>query len=162
MRRWPMQKHRSFSENIARDRSSRLLFGSYMTVVTLLFYTSLLFWLGPILGVGLAYYILTVVSLVLQLILSWVPATTGRSMDIHNTAAYSIALIMPLFVIVILLTATVAITILQTVIALAFVLFTALVFFLYFFVPRAHEYFLYFQLTCFVGFWLVILALTYL
>lgn len=162
MRRWPMERRRSFSENIARDNSSRLLFGSYMTTVTLFFYTFLLFWLGPSLGVSSPYYILTVTSLILQLALSWVPATTGRSMAVHNTAAYGIALIMPAVVAVILLTAAVEISILQMVVSWIFILFAALIFFLFLFAPTARKNFLYFQLTYFVGFWLVMLAFTYL
>ena len=162
MRRWPMERRRSFSENIARDNLSRLLFGSYMTVVTLLFYTFLLFWLGPSLGVGSTYYILTTASLILQLVLSWVPATTGRSMSAHNTAAYGIALIMPVVVAVILLTAAIEISIMQMIISWIFILFAAVIFFLFLFVPTARKNFLYFQLTYFVGYWLVMLAFTYL
>lgn len=162
MRRWPMERRRSFSENIARDKSSRFLFGTYMSLVTLLFYSFLLFWLGPYLGVGSAYYILVVASLMLQLTLSWVPATTGRSMAVHNTAAYGIALIMPAVVAVILLTAAVEIDILQIAAAWVFMLFAAVIFFLFLFVPAARRNFLYFQLSYFVGFWLVMLAFTYL
>lgn len=162
MRRWPMVARRSFSENVARDRSSLLFFGIYLTITTVVFYVFLLFWLGPNLGVGLSYYILIWTAFFLQLLLAWVPATTGRSMAIHNVGAYGIALIMPLSVMAILTTAAVEITLLQRVIALAFVAFATFIFVLFFFAPKARNNFLHFQLTYFVSFWLVVLAFVYL
>lgn len=162
MRRWPMVARRSFSENVARDRSSLLIFGIYLTIVTVLFYIFLLFWLGSNLGVGLSYYILIWTAFFLQLLLAWVPATTGRSMAIHNVAAYGIALIMPLAVMAILLTATVEVTFVQRVIVTMFMIIAATIFSLLLFVPKARKIFLYGQLTYFISFWVVALAFTYL
>ncbi len=162
MRRWPMAARRSFSENVARDRSSLLFFGIYLTITTVVFYAFLLFWLGPNLGVGLSFYVLAWTAFFLQLLLSWVPATTGRSMAIHNVGAYGIAFIIPLSVMAILLTATVEVTFVQRVIVTVFMVITAIIFSLLFFVPKARNFFLYGQLAYFASFWVVVLAFTYL
>lgn len=162
MRRWPMVARRSFSENVARDRSSLLFFGIYLTITTVLFYAFLLFWLGPNLGVGLSFYVLAWTAFFLQLLLSWVPATTGRSMAIHNVGAYGIALIMPLSVIAILLTTTVEVTFVQRAIITMFMVIAATIFSLLLFVSKARKIFLYGQLTYFTSFWVVMLAFAYL
>ncbi len=162
MRFWPMENRRSYSENIARNRSSRIAFGVYMTIVTLLYYWFVLAWLGPELGMGVWYYALVWLALTLQLTLAWVPATEGRSMFVHNIAAYGVALVMPAVVAVILFTTTVTLSTLQVIAAAMFLLFALVIGGLYMFTPSARKNFLYFQLVYFVAFWIVMLAFTYL
>ena len=158
MRLWPMEARRSFSENVARKQSSSLLFSLWMTPVTILFYTFLLGWIGPERGMNIAYYVIASVMAVFQLVLSWVPASTGWKLLLHNIASYGLVLLMPVLLLVLVLFSSPALSILQLVLLLSFVLYTVVLLFLFFFRLDLRAKFLQFQVSLMIFLWLAILA----
>ena len=158
MRLWPMEARRSFSENVARKQSSSLLFSLWMTPVTILFYAFLLGWIGPERGMNIAYYVIASVMAVFQLVLSWVPASTGWKLLLHNIASYGLVLLMPVLLLVLVLFSSPALSILQLVLLLSFVLYTVVLLFLFFFRLDLRAKFLQFQVSLMIFVWLAILA----
>ena len=153
-----MEARRSFSENVARKQSSSLLFSLWMTPVTILFYAFLLGWIGPERGMNIAYYVIASVMAVFQLVLSWVPASTGWKLLLHNIASYGLVLLMPVLLLVLVLYSSPALSMLQLVLLLSFVLYTVVLLFLFFFRLDLRAKFLQFQVSLMIFVWLAILA----
>ena len=161
MLRWPMKARQSYSENVARERSSRRTFAAWMTVVTLLFYWFLLHWLGPARGMGAGYYAVVWCMFICQLVLAWVPATHGRAMLVHNITSYGLALLMPVLLIILAITSMPALHMFQMAAVVAFVGYEAIVMCLFFFQPAARRYFLWFQISLMLAVWATVLIVAH-
>lgn len=161
MRLWPMNPRRSYSENIARRKSSRWVFAVWMSVVTVLFYWFLLGWLGPDRQMGAEYYGIIGLMAVFQLTLAWVPATQGRAMLIHNITSYGLVLLMPVMFILLVITANPELMVAQRLAVGCFMVYQMAVIYAFFFLPKARSYFLWFQLSLMVMAWAAILIIAY-
>jgi hypothetical protein len=159
--RFPLVPRLSASENIARNRSSQLLFSTVFTPVTVLYYLFLVGWLGPHYGVSWVFYLLTVIAFLAQLIVTWVPARGKRALRVHTWAAYVVALVMP-SIVGLILTSVKGVSIVGAVACITFLLITLVIIVLFFFVRKARSRFTHFELGYFVSFWVVVILLTYL
>lgn len=159
-KRFPLVPRLSASENIARNRSSQLLFSVTFTPVTVLYYLFLVGWLGPHYGVSWVFYLLTVIAFFAQLIVTWIPARGKRALKIHTRAAYVVALVMP-SIVGLILTSVEGVSLVGSIASITFLLITLAIIILFFFVPKARNNFTHFELGYFVSFWAVIILLTY-
>ncbi len=90
----PDKKH-SFSWHIAHNRRLRWSFGVVFTVVTVIYYAFLGFYLGPALGVPAVYYWLLVVGFIAQIAVAWIP-DKDQTRSIHHGVSYIDAALMPI------------------------------------------------------------------
>lgn len=87
-------KRRSFSWHIAHDPRLRWSFALVLTVVTVIYYAFLAYYLGPKVGAPAVYYWLLVVGFVAQIAIAWVP-DKDQTRITHHVFAYIDAVLMP-------------------------------------------------------------------
>lgn len=158
---WPMERDRSFSENVARRRASIIAFAVWLPVVTVLHYGFLIGWLGPTREMGASYYVVAWIMFAFQLLLAWAPATKGVSMLVHNVTSYGLVLLMPVLMIHLAATSTPALHGTQLAMVGAFVLYEMIMMYLFFFVSAARNYFLWFQTSLMALIWTTTLIVAY-
>lgn len=157
--KWPAQRHHSMSQHVTLNKNSQLLFTLSFTIVGVLSGIFLAGWFGPAWQMGEVYYALVAIIALGHIVIAWVPATEGRSLKIHNIAAFSTILSMLFVVLVIVLSSS--LTLQQLASAALFLAFGAYIIFLFKFVPKAHAEFMFYELSYFVLFWISVLILTY-
>ncbi len=161
MHAWPMNRRRSYSENIARRKSSYLVFAGWMSVVTVLFYWFLLGWLGPNRHMDVGYYIVVGLMSLFQLTLAWVPATRGMSMLVHNITSYGLVLLMPAMFLLVALTGLPPLHVAQLLVIGSFIVYQAIMMYAFFFISAARSYFLWFQISLMIMAWTTVLIVAY-
>lgn len=93
--RSPIVKSKSISKHVATSRQTWLLFAPIETTALVLFYVFMVKWLIPVLVLPTAFTILVTFALLLELVTTWVPDTTGAKHRIHHYTAYGAALLIP-------------------------------------------------------------------
>jgi hypothetical protein len=93
---WPIIKTNSISKHVATQKKSWLLFAPIETVALALFYVFMVNWFIPVLELPGLYKILISITLLLEVITSWVPDSTGWKKTVHHYTAYSAALLLPI------------------------------------------------------------------
>lgn len=152
-------KRQSFSQHVAKHPQLLLAFGVVFSLVTILYYTFLIGWLGPTLNLPGVYYWILSLAFLCQFVIAWLPADAGRTLFWHNIAAYLLALLMPV-VAGLLYFAAINPSWLLSILVYVYFLTPLMLLFLYLF-TNAKQNFLYFQIGYFSWFWLVMLAFTY-
>lgn len=108
---WPVVKSKSISKHVSASRQSWLLFAPIETIALILLYLFMISWLIPILELSNVFLVLVTIALLLELITTWVPDTSGIKHKIHHYTAYTAALLVPvvtLFIAASALTPTIA------------------------------------------------------
>lgn len=160
---WPPNRTRSFSENIARRRSSLLLFAVVFVPITCVYYFYL-WWLGDQMTAPWVFQLVLVVSFVGQLILTLVPVRSNSIKDVHTNASFTVVgamLLLPL----ILSTLSDGLSDIAFWLPIAYLFVNGGLFILYLLRNRlrfVRANFLFFQMSFFVVFWLFIILETYL
>jgi hypothetical protein len=158
---WPPNKRQSFSQHVASRKVTYWLFAPIFTVVTVMYYAFLWKWVGPLVGMGAAYYDVLLVAFVLQLIVAWVPAKSVWPMRVHGIAAYGVAILMVALVVIIALTASSVLPVGYIVACYVFGLAGIALVPIYAYIPAARRQFLLVQIGYFVAFWVLIMAIAY-
>lgn len=157
--RLKFRRNASFSVNIAA--APKPVFWGYslaFTAVTVLYYMWLWAWLGPHIGADWLYYALVIIGFSLQILMAWVPATPKLNWDLHDIAAYGLALLMVVMAAAVGLSRSSAVT---TVFTAVYIAVPMLLFILYRY-TNARKAFLFVQAGFFVWFWIIITLATYL
>ena len=115
-------------------------------------------WLRPEYGLNFPSTILFFSIILSFIITSWVPDSSGWKRRLHRGGAYAAILIMPLFLLSVLTVAVPGVIATITVLALFALLFML---YLFFFVPKARQWFLLFQGLYLTVFFAVLILLTY-
>ena len=96
---WPVVRSKSISTHVSAYKAAWLIFAPIETAALLLLYLFMLNWFIPILGLSTMYIVLLTIALLLELITTWVPDTSGLKHKVHRITAYSAALMLPLLII---------------------------------------------------------------
>ncbi|MDF2461680.1 MAG: hypothetical protein K0S68_1083 [Candidatus Saccharibacteria bacterium] len=159
--KWPPRSRKSYSENIARVRTARQVFGISFTVAALLYFAFLMGWIAPQFGVADIYLYLVSLWFLAQLVMVWVPARGPLAARVHMVAAQTVMWLMILSVPVILLTANVLLPKYKIVLGLMFFILSVLMPYLVMRVRRVRKNYLYYEIAFVIGFWVVMGMLAY-
>lgn len=84
----------SISQTIAADEQASRMFSLMMSICVPLYYVWIWFWLGPLTIAPWYFYVLVAMSFIAEMIFVWMPATNGRSKQIHQYAAGFVGAVM--------------------------------------------------------------------
>ena len=160
LRTWGSDQMISLSGHAARQRYSYSLFATALTTGGGLFYVFALRWLVPTLHLSAAFSVVLALATGCELLAAFVPDSGGMRSLIHRWGAWTMAVLM--LVLVGLLFA--APRVVGGAKLAAGVLGTCMLldFYLFLFVKRSRRYFLIFQSSYIVSFYVAILSVTYL
>jgi len=85
--RWPAEKKMTFSEHIAKDKRSFLLFGMTLFPATVMYYFFLYLYIGPRYNLPFFYFAILAVAFICQIIFTFVPSSSGRARTVHLFSA---------------------------------------------------------------------------
>jgi hypothetical protein len=160
LKRWGKVSIMSLSSHAARQRHSYLVFASAITVSCVLFALFMFGWLIPTLGMPAWYSTLTAVALVCALIAAYVPDNGGRNSTIHGIGAWTMAVSSLVLVAGLLFSSEVGVA--AKFIASILLSYMVLDWILFLFVKWSHKFFLVFQSSYMVCFYVGMLVAAYL
>lgn len=149
----------SLSMHGAAKRASYAIFAAALVMGGVLFYLFATKWLKPTFGLGLLFNVLLAVAIVCELLAAIVPDSVGVKRRVHRISAWTMAYCMlPLTLLLLLSPLATGAKILVGVL-LAYMLFGL---WLFWFVKAARRYFLIFQSTYVLSFYLATLVAAYI
>lgn len=157
---WGRDHSASLSKHAARHTLTYLLFLVSLFIGGVLFYLFATRWLGPTLGVSAIFSIVLVLATACEFIAAIVPDSGGTRSRIHQSAAWSMALLM-LVLILLIMTAPAAGALVRAVSGLA-AMYMLIDLGLFLFVKATHKYFLFFQSTYIGVFYVAVISTAYL
>lgn len=148
----------SFSRHAAQTKSSQVYYFILFAIVLSLFYSFILMWFVPALGLSDNFVYIVTAGVLGQLLAILVPAIPGRKEQVHNLGAYLMALTMLPAVILI---AFADVSLLVSVAAIVTAVYMIATTVLFLAVKRSHFYFLYFQAAYIAAFHIVVILGAY-
>lgn len=115
----------TISETVASSRRSSFVFSVVMTICFPLYYAFMWFWVAPMAHMPIGFYYLLAISALFEIIFVWVPATIGKSRQIHHVMAGLVGVAMLAAPLVILLYGT-GLSVASKVSSLAFMIITGI------------------------------------
>lgn len=153
---WPVTKSKSISTHVSASKKAWLIFAPLETVALLLLYIFMLKWFIPTLILPTVYTALVSVVVLLELLTTWIPDTTGWKHTAHRKTAYGAAFLLPLLIMPILFSeATTAFSKMVTFISLSVMFY---ILYLLIAVKTARQKHLIYQSIYFACFYLPILS----
>ena len=92
----PVSVSKSISKHVSVRRKTWLMFAPIQTVSLALLYLFMTRWLIPVLDLPRQFNIIVIVGIMLELITTWIPDTSGLNHKIHHYTAYSAAMFIPI------------------------------------------------------------------
>lgn len=160
LKKWPNARSMSMSQHAASNPAAVKLFGAVLIGGGLIFYAWLVKWFVPTLDLTILFIVLVTGTLLTQIIAALIPDISGWSSKIHRASAYSGAfLYLPISYLIL---AAPKISIPARVIGLVCFAYMITACLAYFFVKRARDHYLVFQVLYIMAFQVIILAAAYL
>ena len=160
LKRYGFEHAFSISTHAAKQRFSYWVFFASLIAAAGSFYLFTQYFLTPYFGLGDQFSLLVAVTLGLILATAIVPDTGGRVGLLHGVAAWSMAVCLPIILASLLLSGKVNFGT-SLIVGLA-ILYMVIDWFLFLFVPRTRQYFLLFQGTYVLSFFIAMIAVAYL
>ena len=98
----PRVLSKSISHHAAVNIRPYYLFATLMTTAMLLMYVFMAGWLAPALLLPIGFTALITVAILLEVVATWIPLSTGWKYTVHQVCSYGAALLMPAILLFIL------------------------------------------------------------
>lgn len=152
-------KSHSVSHHVAISKRWSIIYGVAISIALVCMSLYMAKWFIPAFALPLIFSIIFWLAILLELVTTWVPLTTGRAYTIHQVCSYGAAALIPAFLFVLALSSHISragkcIDIAAVILMVVFIL-------LFLFVKKAHRYYLFFQTTYIVAFYAALLSITY-
>jgi len=160
IKKWGKHHNFSLSTHAAMQKPSYWLFASCLIASGVLFYLFTVLWLMPTYNLGLWFGVLTVITVVCELVAALIPDNGGRRSLLHGTAAWLMA-VLAMFIVVALLFVP-GVSVIAKFILGVLLSYLVLDWFLFLFIKWSHKWFLVFQSSYILCFYLALLAVAYI
>lgn len=160
IKKWGKDHARSLSTHAGMQKPSYLLFASSLIVSGVLFFLFITEWLMPTYNLGAWFGVLTAATVACELIAALVPDNGGYRSTVHGMGAWMMA-VLAMFMVVALLFVP-GVSVIAKFILGVLLSYLVLEWFLFLFIKWSHKWFLVFQSTYILCFYLAILAVAYI
>jgi hypothetical protein len=141
-----------------KRRKNYVPYASGLIIAGILFYVFTIKWLAPTLHLGTLFDLLVILTVLCELVAVFVPDHVGAKRQVHRTSAWLMALGMLISVIILLFAAP---DWSAKILVGMFLSYMILGVSLFLFVASSHRYFLFFQSTYILSFYIAVLATAY-
>jgi Na+/glutamate symporter len=134
---------KSISHHAVLKTKNYIIFSTLMSASLVLMYLFMTRWFIPTFRLPASFQITVILAIVLELITTFIPLTTGWKFTVHQLTSYGTALLIPVLLVSIALSSVISAS--SFYVAIVSVIVVTVLIFLFFFVKRARDHYLVYQ-----------------